>query len=76
MSRALTVLWCGSFDDHPLSVDKLKGIKMPTEELDLSQKQLGSNSATFMASCIKANSALKELECAEASASRTLCVVL
>ena len=52
-----------SVHGHPLPIDKLRGTK-PTEKIDLSSKRLGVASAIIIASCIKENSALKELKCA------------
>jgi len=48
-----------------LQIDELKGTK-PTEKIDLSRKRLGVASAIIIASCIKKNGVLKELECATA----------
>ena len=50
-------------DGHALQIDELKGTK-PTEKIDLSCKGLRVASAFIIASCIKENSALKELKCA------------
>ena len=55
----------GSVDGHALQIDELKGTK-PTEKIDLSGKGLGVASTIIVASCIKKNGVLKELECAAA----------
>jgi hypothetical protein len=55
----------GSVDGHTLQIEELKGTK-PTEKIDLSGKNLGVASAIIIASCIKGNDVLKELECAAA----------
>ena len=62
----------GSVDGHALQIDELKGTK-PTEKIDLSDKRLSVASAIIIASCIKENSVLKELECA-ATLSACFCV--
>ena len=64
--RPLTLTAClspGSVDGHALQIDELKGTK-PTEKIDLSDKGLGVASAIIIASCIKGNGVLEELECA------------
>jgi hypothetical protein len=53
----------GSVDGLTLQIDELKGTK-PTEKINLSHKNLGVASAIIIASCIKGNGVLKELECA------------
>ena len=53
-----------SVDGHALHIDELKGTK-PTERIDLRGKRLGVASAFIIASCIKENGVLKELECAK-----------
>ena len=53
----------GSVDGHELQIDELKGTK-PTEKIDLSRKRLGVASGIIIATCIKENHVLKELECA------------
>ena len=53
----------GSVDGHTLQIDELKGTK-PTEKINLTRKNLGVASAIIIASCIKGNGVLKELECA------------
>ena len=53
----------GSVDGHALPIDELKGTK-PTEKINLRDKGLRVASAIIIASCIKANGVLKELECA------------
>ena len=53
----------GSVDGHALQLDELKGTK-PTEKIDLSGKGLGVASGIIIATCIKENHVLKELECA------------
>ena len=55
----------GSVDRHALQVDELKGTK-PTEKIDLWDQGLGVASTIIIASCIKENRVLKELECAAA----------
>ena len=52
-------------DGHTLQIEKLKGTK-PAEKINLPHKNLGVASAIIIASCIKGNGALKELECATA----------
>merc|ERR1711998_57717 len=47
-------------DGHALQIDELKGTK-PTEKIDLSNKRLRVASAIIIASCIKENGVLKEL---------------
>jgi GGDEF domain-containing protein len=47
-------------DGHALQIEELKGTK-PTEKIDLSHKRLGVASAIIIASCIKENGMLKEL---------------
>jgi hypothetical protein len=53
----------GSVDGHTLQIDELKGTK-PAEKIDLWGKGLSVASAIIIASCIKGNGVLKELECA------------
>ena len=55
----------GSVDGHALQIDELKGTK-PTEKIDLSGHgfDLGLFSGIIIATCIKENHVLKELECA------------
>ena len=53
----------GSVDGHALQIDELKGTK-PTEKIDLSGKRLGVASVIIIATYIKENHVLKELECA------------
>ena len=55
----------GSIDGYALPIDELKGTK-PTEKIDLSSRSLGVASAIIIATCIKENGVLKELECAAA----------
>jgi len=55
----------GSVNGHPLQIDELKGTK-PAEKINLSGKGLFVASAIIIASCIKENGVLKELECAAA----------
>jgi hypothetical protein len=55
----------GSIDGHTLQIDELKGTK-PAEKIDLTGRGLGVASAIIIASCIKGNGVLKELECAAA----------
>ena len=62
----------GSVDGHALQIDELKGTK-PTEKIDLSFKSLGDASAIIIASCIKENGVLKELECAAPQEPSLLC---
>ena len=66
-------LFLGSVDGHPLQIDELKGTK-PTEKIKLSGKGLGVASAIIIASCIKENGVLKELECAACPKSVRFCV--
>jgi len=56
-----------------LRIDELKGTK-PTESIYLSDKDLGVASACIIASCIKENSVLKELQCAAIPQSVCFCV--
>ena len=66
MSHVSDVTWRvvpGSIDGHALQLDELKGTK-PTEKIDLSGKGLGVASGIIIATCIKENHVLKELECA------------
>jgi hypothetical protein len=55
----------GSVDGHTLQIDELKGTK-PAEKIDLSGKGLEVASAIIIASCVKGNGVLNELECAAA----------
>jgi len=50
-------------DQHTLQIDDLTGTK-PTEKIDLCWKPLGVASAIIIASCIKGNGVLKELNLA------------
>ena len=65
MTLAACASSLGSVDGHALQIDELKGTK-PTEKIDLSDKKLGDTSAIIIASYIKDNGVLKELECAAA----------
>ena len=65
-------LFPGSVDGYALQIDELKGTKRvtidlkPTERIDLRRRGLGVASAIIIASCIKENRVLKELQCAPA----------
>ena len=65
--RLLTLTAClsplGSVDGHAFQIDELTGTQ-PVEKIDLSGKGLGVASAIIIASCIKGNGVLKELQCA------------
>ena len=68
-----TPLPLGRVDGSALPIDELKGTK-PTEKIDLSYKGLDVACGIIIASCIKENGVLKELECAARPKSVCFCV--